>query len=142
MSERQVILKAIRICLSDAYDHFQNAMDALDEIGRGSIGTGMTPLVGGYGMEDPADRYRRALIELDSAEKSLKPLAIRVRDGRVNESHFQNEEAMNLLRDLVNFEYEILIKRISRREGRESVWYRLRETSGKCKEVYQQVARD
>lgn len=133
-------MKAIKTCLSDAYDHFQNAMDALDEIGRGSVGTGMTPLVGGYGMDDPVEKYRKALIELDSADKSLKPLAIRVRDGRVNESHFQNQDAMKLLRDLVNFEYEILIKRVSRREGRESVWYRLKETSGKCKEIYQSVA--
>ncbi|TFG06281.1 hypothetical protein EU538_10485 [Candidatus Thorarchaeota archaeon] len=140
MSERRRILKAIKKCLSDTYEHFQNTMDALDEIGRGSMGTAMTPFVGGYGMNDPVDSYRKALIELDSAEKSLKPLAIRVRDGRVNESHFQSDEAVKMLRDLIDFDYEVLIRRLSQREGRESVWYRLKETSQKCEEIYQLVA--
>ena len=83
-AERKRFLHAIKKCLSDAHEFFRDAMDELDEIGKGSVGTGMTPLVGGYAMKDSQDSYRAALINLDSAEKAMEPLAKRIKDGRVN----------------------------------------------------------
>ena len=137
--DRPRILRAIKKCLSDSYDHFQQAMDELDEIGKGSVGTGMAPIIGGYAMPNPKDKYRSALIELDSAEKALNPLVKRFRDGRVNESHFKNEEAMRLLGDLAGFEFNILIAKLSEQTGRESVWYRLRELSENVEKVFKLV---
>ena len=142
MSERPKVLKGIRKCLSDAYSLFQEAMDALDEVGRGSVGTGMTPLVGGYAMNDPKSHFRTALIKLDSAEKMLQPLAIRLRDGRVDSSHFTDDRAIVLLKDLTEFEYQILVNLLSERRGRESVWHRLDELSRKAKEAYELVSPD
>ncbi len=139
-SDRPRVLRAIKKCLSDAYDHCQEAMDTLDEIGRGSIGTGMTPLVGGFAMSDPKDNYRSALIEVDKVEKSLRPLSKRYEDGRVNASHFKDEEAMKILQDIAQFEYQIIFDRLSKREGKETVWYRLRELSEKIEKVFRLVA--
>jgi len=132
-------LKAIRKCLSDAHSFFQEAMDVLDEMGRGSVGVGMTPLVGGFAMKDSKGGYRTALISLDSAEKALQPLAVRLRDGRVNATHFREERAMSLLGDLINFDYGVLISMLSERRGRESVWYRLGELSKIAEQAYQLV---
>lgn len=115
-------------------------MDILDEIGRGSVGVGMTPLVGGYAMNDPASNYRRAIAELDKGEKSLRPLAVRFRDGRVNASHFSDEQAMVLLKDIVEFDYQLLFDMLAQRRGRESVWYRLKELSEKTQTVFKMVA--
>ncbi len=139
MSERLRVLKAIRKCLSDAHSSFQEAMDVLDEMGRGSVGVGMTPLVGGFAMKDPKSGYRTALISLDCAEKALQPLAVRLRDGRVNATHFREERAMSLLGDLINFDYDVLISMLSERRGRESVWYRLSELSKIAEQAYQLV---
>jgi len=139
-SDRPRVLRAIKKCLSDAYDHCQEAMDTLDEIGRGSIGTGMTPLVGGFAMIDPKDNYRTALIEVDKVEKSLRPLIKRYEDGRVNASHFKDEEVMKILQDMAQFEYQIIFNRLSKREGRETIWYRLRELSEKIEKVFSLVA--
>ncbi len=142
LPERQKFLRAIRKCLSDAHGCFQNAMDALDEIGRGSVAVGVTPIVGGYAMRDPKEDYRAALISLDSAEKALEPLAKRLHDGRVDESHFKLPHAITLLTDLVDFDYNILIALLSERRGRESVWYRLDELSKKATAVFDLVAEE
>jgi hypothetical protein len=139
---RQSIIKGIRRCLSDANSLFQEAMDALDEIGKGSMGTAMTPFMGGIAMKDPKRSFRTALIKLDSADKALQPLAIRVRDGRVNSTHFQNESAMVLIKDLTEFDYGLLIKLLSEQRGRDSVWYRLDELSKKAREAYELVSPD
>lgn len=117
-------------------------MDALDEIGKGSLGTGMTPLFGGFAMKDPKKSYRTALIKLDSADKALQPLKIRLRDGRVNPTHFKDERAMVILKDLTEFDYNILIKLLSEQRGRDSVWYRLDELSKKAREVHDLVSPD
>ncbi|MHA1770228.1 MAG: hypothetical protein ACTSYL_01735 [Candidatus Thorarchaeota archaeon] len=142
MSDRPRILRAIKKCLSDAYTHFQETMDLLDEIGRGSVGAGMTPLIGGYGMSDPTSNYRKAVVTLDKAEKALRPLAKRVRDGRVNESHFATGDAMVMLRDLIGFDYQLLFDLLAQRRGRESVWYRLKELSEKAKDIFDMVAKE
>lgn len=141
-ADRPRVLRAIKKCLSDSYDFFQDAMDELDEIGRSSVGTGMAPIIGGYAMPNPKERYRAALIKLDSAEKALKPLAVRFTDGRVNASHFTNEEAMIIMRDIIEFDYSMLVDRLSERTGRETVWYRLRELSEKVKSVFNLVAKE
>ena len=138
--KRDLVLKAIKKCLSDAHDHFQDAMDTLDEIGRGSVGPGMAPLIGGYMMDNPEKRYRSALIEVDAAEKALKPLTKRIQDGLVNGSHFTDPQALVMLKDLFEFDYNLLIRRLSDESGRESVWYRLRELSEKVREVFDLVA--
>ncbi|RLI49195.1 MAG: hypothetical protein DRO73_07090 [Candidatus Thorarchaeota archaeon] len=140
MTDRARVLRAIRKCLSDCYGYFQETMDELDEVGRGSLGTGMTPLVGGYAMSDPKNHFRQAIMKLDRAEKALRPLATRFRDGRVNASHFVDERALMLLRDLTEFDYQILFTLLAQRRGRESVWYRLKELSQKAKEVFDLVA--
>ena len=115
-------------------------MDALDEIGKGSIGTGMTPLVGGYAMKDSKDFYRTALIKLDQAEKSMEPLAKRLNDGRIDKTYFKNEKAIVLLRDIIGFDYQILVEMLAERRGRESVWYRLKELSEMAQEAFSLVA--
>lgn len=139
-SDRPRILRAIKKCLSNAFDHLEDAMDALDEIGRGSIGAGMTPLIGGYAMKDPKSFYRTALINIDSMEKALRPLAIRVRDGRVNKSHFTEERALVILMDIIETDYDYVIVRLSNEMGRDSAWYKLREIRAKIKEVFELVA--
>ncbi len=140
VSDRPRILRAIKKCLSDSFDHFQNAMDSLDEIGRGNIGAGMSPLVGGYAMQDPKKKYREALIEVDSAEKALAPLVRRFNDSRVNESHFTDDKALVLLKDLAQFDFTMIVDRLAERSGRESVWYRLREISQKVEHVFKLVS--
>ena len=134
-TDRAKILRAIKKCLVNADEYFTNVMDSLDEIGRGSLGVGMTPLVGGYAIKDPKENYRQALINLDSAEKALKPLITRYRDGRVNESHFTSERAMIILGDLAGIEYGILIRKLSEGGGRESTWYRLKDFRAKMTEL-------
>jgi len=140
IQDRPRILRAIKKCLSDAYEHIQDAMDALDEIGKGSLGAGMTSLVGGFAMKDPKENYRSALIDLDSTEKALAPLMKRISNGMVSESHFQDKKAILLLTDLSQFEYQSIVARLSEREGRESVWYRLRELGQKVEAIFKLVA--
>ncbi len=140
VSDRPRVLKAIKKCISDAHEHFREAMDALDEIGRASLGVGMTPFFGGYLLKDPKGNYRTARIEVESAEKALYPLTKRFRDGRVNAEHFTDEEALTLLRDLTEFDYQILIRRLLECRSRESVWYRLEELSKRAKAVFEKVA--
>lgn len=139
-TDRSKFLKAIKKCLSDAHGFFQDAMDALDDIGKASPRTAMTGIFGGLVLKNSEDSYRAAIMKLDAAEKSLYPLARRVRDGRVNESHFDNPEALLLLRDIVDFDYGILMQFLSERKGRDSVWYRLRELSEKTEEIFGLVA--
>ena len=139
-TDRPRILHAIKKCLIDGDEYFRKAMDALDEIGKGSMGIGMTPLIGGYGMKDSKTHYRGALFEIDSAERALKPLTIRYKDGRVNASHFKSERAMILLQDLEGMNYSILIKKLVELSGRESTWYRLKELRAKIKELLMLVA--
>jgi hypothetical protein len=115
-------------------------MEELDEIGQGSGGAGMTPFVGGYAVPDPKKRYRAAFIAIDSAEKALAPLLKRLKDGRVNETHFQKEEAMVILKDIQEFEFDILMTKLSEKSGRDSVWYRLRELTDKIERVFRLVS--
>ncbi len=115
-------------------------MDSLDEIGKGSVGSGMTPLVGGYAIKDPKDQYRTALIKLDSAQKAMNPLTRRLKDGRVDQSHFKSEEALLLIRDLTEFDYDILVRSLAERRGRESAWYRMRELREKVQKAFDLVA--
>jgi hypothetical protein len=134
-TDRPRILRAIKKTLENGDEYFVKAMDALDEIGKGSMGVGMTPLLGGYGMKDPKSHYQGALFEIDSAERSLIPLIKRYKDGRVNQSHFKSERAMILLQDLAGMNYTILIKKLVDASGRESTWYRLKELRGKIAEL-------
>jgi hypothetical protein len=134
-TDRGRILRAIKKCLVNADEYFGNAMETLDEIGRGSLGIGMTPLVGGYGIKDSKENFRLALINIDSAEKALKPLITRYRDGRVNESHFTSERAMIILGDLAGIEFSILVRKLSEGGGRESTWYRLKDFRAKMNEL-------
>lgn len=134
------MLRAIKKCLSDAFTHLQDAMEALDSVGRQSVGAGLTPLVGGYAMGDPKRPFRSALFSIDAMEKALRPLAIRVRDGRVNEIYFTDPEAMVMLRDIIETDYDFLIVRLSRGLGRESTWYKLKEIGEKIERVFQMVA--
>ena len=133
--DRTRILKAIKKCLVNGDEFFQRAMDELDEVGKSSLGTGMTPLIGGYGMKDQKTYYRQALVHIDSAERSLMPLMTRYRDGRVNESHFKSSHAMTLLEDLEGMDYNILIRKLTEQSGRESTWYRLKELRAKIAEL-------
>ncbi len=142
VSDRPRVLKAIKKCISDAHEHFQEAMDALDEIGRGSLGAGMTSLFGGYLLKDSKRSYRTARLEIESAEKALYPLTKRFRDGRVNAEHFKDEETLSILKDLTEFDYQLLIKLLWEQKGRESVWYRLEDLSKKAKVVFEKVADD
>jgi hypothetical protein len=134
-TDRPRILRAIKKCLVNGDEFFVKAMDALDEIGKGSMGVGMTPLLGGYGMKDPKSHYRGALFEIDSAERALKPLITRYKDGRVNASHFKDERAMTLLQDLEGMDYSFLIRKLTESSGRESTWYRLKELRTKIAEL-------
>jgi hypothetical protein len=138
-TDRSKFLKAIKKCLSDAHGFFQDAMDALDDIGKASSRTAMTGIFGGFILKNSEENYRAAILKLDAAEKALYPLARRVRDGRVNESHFNNPEALLLLRDIVDFDYGILMQFLSERKGRDSVWYRLRDLSHKIEEIFELV---
>ena len=133
--DRPRILRAIKKCLDDGEEYFTKAMDALDEIGKGSMGVGMTPLIGGYGMKDSKTHYRGALFEIDAAERALLPLTTRYKDGRVNQSHFTSERAIVLLQDLAGMNYSILIKKLVESSGRESIWYRLKELRAKIEEL-------
>lgn len=139
-TERSKVLRAIKKCLVNADEYFGNAMNTLDEIGKGSMGVGMTPLVGGYALKDPKSNYREALINIDSAEKALTPLITRYKDGRVNESHFTSERAIVLLGDIAGIEYGILIRKLSEGGGRESIWYRLKEFRANMKELQGLIA--
>lgn len=134
-TNRPRILRAIKKCLVEGDEYFKKAMDALDEIGKGSMGVGMTPLIGGYGMKDSKTHYRGALFEIDAAERALKPLTTRFKDGRVNASHFKDEKALTLLQDLEGMDYSFLIRRLTESKGRESTWYRLKELRVKIKEL-------
>jgi len=134
-TDRPRILRAIKKCLVDGDEFLAKAMDALDEIGKGSMGVGMTPLIGGYGIKDPKSHYRGALFEIDSAERALKPLTTRYKDGRVNASHFKDEKAMTLLQDLEGMDYSFLIRRLTESSGRDSTWYRLKELRAKIAEL-------
>jgi hypothetical protein len=138
--DRPRILRAIRKCLVDGDEYFEAAQDSLDQMFKGSVGVGMTPLVGGYAMKDPKEHYRQALINVDSAEKALLPLTKRYKDGRVNESHFTSERAMVLLGDLAGMNYNIIIQKLMEQSGRESTWYRLKELRGKIAELLSFVA--
>ncbi|TFG98141.1 hypothetical protein E4H12_06910 [Candidatus Thorarchaeota archaeon] len=134
-TDRPRILRAIKKCLDDGDEYFKKAMDALDEIGKGSMGVGMTPLIGGYGMTDSKTHYRGALFEIDDAERALKPLTTRFKDGRVNASHFKDDKAVTLLQDLEGMDYSFLIRRLTESSGRESTWYRLKELRAKIEEL-------
>lgn len=134
-TDRPRILRAIKKCLDEGDEYFKRAMDALDEIGKGSMGVGMTPLIGGYGMKDSKTHYRGALFEIDAAERALKPLTTRYKDGRVNASHFKDGKAMPLLQDLEGMDYSFLIRRLTESSGRESTWYRLKELRAKIEEL-------
>jgi hypothetical protein len=140
--DRPRTLRAIRKCLEEGDQYFHDGMDALDEIGRSSVATGMTPLIGGYGIRNGKSEFRTALIKLDSAEKALDPLVKRFHDGRVNASHFRSERAMVILKDLAETDYEILVKKLMDNTGRESVWYRLRELREKTAELLTLIAEE
>ena len=137
--DRARILRATKKCLSDAYDHIQVAMDALDEIGKGSLGSSMTSLIGGFAMKDPKEYYREALIELDSIHKALIPLIKRYNNGMVNETHFKDEKSKVLMINIIQFDFAGIIATLTERIGRESVWYRLRELSKKVEEIFNLV---
>jgi hypothetical protein len=141
-TDRSKFLKAIKKCLSDAHGFFQDAMDALDDIGKASTHSAMTGIIGGILLKNSEDNYRTAIMKLDAAEKSLYPLARRIRDGRVNESHFGNPEALLLLRDIIDFDYGILLQLLSERRGRDSVWYRLRELNEKTESAFNLVSEE
>jgi hypothetical protein len=126
--------------LVDADEYFVDAQDNLDEIYKGSVGVGMTPLIGGYAIKDPKDNFRQALIKVDSAEKALMPLIKRFRDGRVNETHFTSERAIVILGDLAGMDYNILIQKLMEHRGRESTWYRLKELREKIAELLELIA--
>ncbi len=138
--DRTRILHAIKKCLVNGDEYFENAMKSLDEIGKGSVGVGMTPLVGGYAIKDPKENYRAALINIDSAENALKPLIKRFKDGRVNQSHFTSEKAIVILGDLTGIEFGILIRKLTEGTGRESIWYRLKELRAKIDELQSLIA--
>jgi hypothetical protein len=116
--------------------NFQESMDILDEIAKPSASAQIGSLmVGGFFFKDKEHEFGNALIKLDLAEKSLDPLAKRVRDGRVNASHFTDDYALTLLSDIIDYEYQILIRLLAERKGRESVWYRLKELTDKIQKV-------
>jgi hypothetical protein len=140
IEDRTRILRAIKKCLVDGDKYFKAAQDSLDEVYKGSVGVGMTPLLGGYAIKDPKDHYRQALINVDSAEKALLPLTKRFRDGRVNASHFKSEKALVILGDLAGMEYNILIQKLVEQRGRESTWYRLEELRAKIAELIDLIA--
>jgi hypothetical protein len=126
--------------LVDADDFFKQAQDELDEVYKGSVGVGMTPLIGGYAIKDPKSHFRQALIKVDSAERALLPLTKRFKDGRVNESHFTSERAIVILGDLAGMNYNIVIQKLMEASGRESTWYRLKELREKIAELMELIA--
>lgn len=138
--DRSRVLRAIRKCLVDGDKYFEAAQDSLDEINKGSVGVGMTPLIGGYAIRDPKEHYRQALINIDSADKALSPLVKRYSDGRVNESHFKSDHAMVLLGDLAGMDYNIIIQKLMEQTGRESTWFRLKELREKIAELIELIA--
>ncbi len=138
--DRPRVVKAIKKCISDAHEHFQEAMDALDDKTRWSLRPVLTSIFGGYLTKDRAANYQKASIEGALAEKALYPLTRRFRDGRVNAEHFKDKEALTLLKDLTEFDYQVLIRLLLERKGRESAWYRLEELSKKAKAVLEEVA--
>jgi hypothetical protein len=141
MVDRIRILKAIKKCLVDTKTYFQESMDILDEIGKPSASTQLGSfVVGGFFFPDKEQEFGKALIKLDSAEKSLAPLAIRFHDGRVNASHFTDDYALTLLNDIIDYDYQILIDLLAERKGRESVWYRLKELNEKIQNVMDLIA--
>lgn len=115
-------------------------MTSLDDIGRGSVGTGMTPILGGYGIPDDKSQYREAFIKIDSAEKALEPLLKRYRDERVNDSHFTSEKALVYLGDLDGMDFNLLMNNLLKKRGRESTWYRLKELRQKIAELTGMIA--
>ena len=139
-ADRPRVLRAIKKCLVNADEYFENAMNTLDGIGKGSVGVGMTPLVGGYAIKDPKENFRAALINVDSAENAMKPLTTRFKDGRVDYSHFTSERAIVILGDLAGIEYAILIRKLTEGGGRESIWYRLKEIRTKISELQGLIA--
>lgn len=140
VEDRPRILRAIRKCLVDGDEHFQKAQDSLDELYRGSLGVGMTPLLGGYAIKNPNENYRQALFSVDSGEKSLLPLVKRFKDGRVNASHFKSDRAIVILGDLAGMDYNLLIQKLAEQRGRESTWYRLNELRAKIAELVDLIA--
>jgi len=138
--DRPRVVKAIKKCISDAHEHFQEAMDALDDKTRWSLRPVLTSIFGGYLTKDRKANYHKASIEVALAEKALYPLTRRFRDGRVNAEHFKDKEALTLLKDLTEFGYQELIRLLLERKGRESAWYRLEELSKKAKAVLEKVA--
>lgn len=138
--DRPRVLRAIRKCLVEADKCFNDAQESLDELYKGSMGVGMTPLIGGYAIKDPKEHFRQALIKVDSADKALLPLLKRVKDGRVNESHFKSKKAMILLGDLIGMDYNIIIQKLIEQRGRESTWYRLKELREKIVELLELIA--
>jgi hypothetical protein len=139
-ADRPRILRAIKKCLTDADQFFDQAMVSLDDIGRGSVGTGMTPILGGYGIPDDKSQYREAFIKIDSAEKALEPLLKRYKDGRVNQSHFNSDKAIVYLGDLDGMDFELLLNNLLKKRGRESTWYRLKELRQKIAELLEMIA--
>jgi hypothetical protein len=141
MVDRVRVLKAIRKCLTDTKDSFQESMDILDEIAKPSASAQLGSfVVGGFFFQDKDHEYGNALIKLDAGENSLEPLAKRVRDGRVNATHFTDDYALTLLSDIIDYEYQILINLLAERKGRESVWYRLKELNDKIQQVMDLIA--
>ena len=140
--DRSRVLRAIRKCLVDGDEYFEAAQNSLDEISKGSVGIGMTPLIGGYGIKDPKEHYRQALINVDSAEKALLPLTKRFKDGRVNRSHFKSDRAMVILGDLAGMDYNMIIHKLMDQSGRESTWYRLKELREKIAELQDLIEDD
>lgn len=140
IEDRPRILRAIKKCLVDGDEYFQEAQDKLDELYKASVGVGMTPIMGGYGMSDSKTYFKQALIHLDSAEKALLPLIKRFKDGRVNKSHFTSERAMVLLGDLAGMNYNILLQKLMEQSGRESTWYRVKELREKVAELIELIA--
>ena len=98
-TDRPRVLRAIKKCLDDGDEFLAKAMDALDEIGKGSMGAGMTPLIGGYGMEDSKSNQTGQMFENDYTEPAFNTLSTRYKDGRANATHFKDEKAMTLLQD-------------------------------------------
>jgi hypothetical protein len=140
IEDRPRILRAIKKCLVDGDEYFQKAQDKLDEVYKGSVGVGMTPLFGGYAISDSTAPFKQALIIVDSAEKALLPLTKRFNDGRVNKSHFTSERAMVILGDLAGMDYGILIQKLMEHSGRESTWYRVKELREKVAELIELIA--
>ena len=138
--DRSRIIRAIRKCLVNADEFFKEAQDSLDEIYKGSVGVGMTPLLGGYAIKDPKDHFRQALIKIDSGERALLPLIKRFKDGRVNGSHFTSQDSLVLLGDLAGMDYNLLIRKLLEQRGRESTWYRLKELRDKIAKLVSLIA--